>query len=77
MIIQKDVFLYMFILQSMREVEMYYVDVQKESIDKGVDAILLEGAKNSPSYIYNNTSIYAIRIKIKRPMATHGHSTSV
>ena len=27
--------------------KMYYVDIQKESVDKSVEAMLLEGVKNS------------------------------
>jgi hypothetical protein len=56
----------------MREMEMDYVDVQKESIDKGPKAMSLEGAKNSPSFKY----IYAIRKKLKSALRPHGHSTS-
>jgi hypothetical protein len=34
-----------------REMEMDYVNVQKESIDKGPNTMLLKGAKKSPSFI--------------------------
>jgi hypothetical protein len=60
----------------MREMEMYYADVQKESIDKGVDVMFLEEAKSSPCYIQQYKCVYAIKTKTKRPVTTHGHSTS-
>ena len=47
MIIQKVCFYTYLFLQSMKEMEMDYVNVQKESIDKGVEAMSLEGPKNS------------------------------
>ena len=35
----------------MRMMEMYYADVQKESIDKGPEATSLGGDENSASFI--------------------------
>ena len=35
---------YIFILRNMKEMEMYYVNIQKESFDKVADVVLFEGA---------------------------------
>ena len=51
MIIQKVCFYTYLFLQSMKEMEMDYVNVQKESIDKDVEAMSLEGPKNSLRFI--------------------------
>ena len=43
--------IYLFILRNMKEMKMDYVNVQKESIDKSVEAMSLEGPKNSLRFI--------------------------
>ena len=66
MIVQEVCFYTYLFLQTMRAMEMDYVIVQNESIDKGVDKMSLKETKSSLNFIYN-----------KGPVATHGHSTSV
>ena len=69
MIIQKVCFYTYLFLQSMKEMEMDYVNVQKESIDKGVEAMSLEGPKNSLRFIQqkardNDTGIVLVTLVV-------------